>query len=176
MDRWNSRIYSGVSVLSLLIVSFLVWLVYLRNGIPESNGLLFLPEFNAGMNGIATIAIVTGILAIKSGKKVKHAISMASATFASALFFIGYTIHHYLSGDTKFVGHGISKLVYLMILASHIALSAAVVPMILLTLIFAGTRQFERHKKIAVYTYPVWLYVSVTGVVVYLFLKLSGSI
>ncbi len=176
MQQWNYRIYALVGFLSVAVVTFLVWLVYFKNGVAMTHSLAFLPALNAGMNAAATLSIITGIVAIKAGNKVKHGISMAAATFFSTLFFIGYTIHHYAHGDSHFVGNGVIKVVYLLILVSHIVLSAIVVPLILTTLAFAITRQFEFHKKIARYTYPVWLYVSVTGVIIFLFLKASGSI
>lgn len=92
---------------------------------------------------------------------------MASATLSSALFLVCYIIYHSYQGDTKFLAEGLIRPVYFFILISHILLSMVAVPLVLLTLWFAITQRFTSHKKIARWTFPIWLYVSVTGILVY---------
>jgi putative membrane protein len=96
---------------------------------------------------------------------------MIPAVVCSALFLVSYVIYHSYQGDTKFLGTGWIRPTYFFILISHIILSVVVVPMILSTLFFSATRRFQAHRKIARWTYPIWLYVSITGVTVYLFLR-----
>jgi len=96
---------------------------------------------------------------------------MILATFSSALFLISYLLYHYYHGDTKFPGQGIIRPVYFFILITHIITSILVVPLIFTTLFFAASKRFEKHRRIARWTYPIWLYVSITGILVYLLLK-----
>jgi putative membrane protein len=96
---------------------------------------------------------------------------MILATVSSALFLVGYLLYHYYHGDTKFPGEGVIRPIYFFILITHIITSIVVVPLVFLTLFFAITKRFAKHRKIAAWTYPVWLYVSVTGILVYYLLK-----
>ena len=96
---------------------------------------------------------------------------MLGAVVFSVLFLTSYIVYHHFHGDTPFPGQGFIRPVYFVILISHIGLSIIALPMVLTTLYYAGTRQFQTHRKIARYTLPIWLYVSVTGVAVFLFLK-----
>jgi len=97
---------------------------------------------------------------------------MVSAVIVAGTFLVSYVVYHHFHGDTPFTGQGIIRPIYFFVLISHIVLSMVAVPLVLTTLFFAGTARFDRHKKIARITFPVWLYVSVTGVAVYFFLKL----
>jgi putative membrane protein len=96
---------------------------------------------------------------------------MYAATITSALFLLGYISYHHFHGDTKFIATGAIRPLYFGVLISHILLSATQVPLILSTLYFALTQQFVKHKKTAKITFPIWLYVSVTGVIIFIFLK-----
>ncbi len=170
----NRTATSGVLALSVVIFAFLLWLLYLREpeaGASEFNwDLTFMPALNSLMNGLSALCIVFGIRAIKSGNRTVHIRFMLSAVAFSALFLVGYLFYHAVHGDTRFQGEGLIRTVYFFILISHVVLSAVVLPLILMTLFFAGTERFPFHKRIARWTYPVWLYVSVTGVLVYLIL------
>ena len=129
-----------------------------------------LPTVNATLNALATCFIVAGFVHIKRGNKKAHIVCMVSALVVSAAFLTCYLIYHYAHPTTEFAHDGWPKTVYFLILFTHIPLAAAVVPMVLMTVIPALRQRFDRHKRVARWTLPVWLYVSVTGVLVYLML------
>ena len=123
---------------------------------------------NATLNGISAVLLAAGYTAIRLGKKETHKKFMISAFVVSCAFLISYLIYHYRVGDVKFQGQGWIRPVYFTILISHIILAAAIVPMILITLRRAWLERFDKHKIIARWTLPLWFYVSVTGVIIYL--------
>ncbi len=130
-----------------------------------------LPALNATLNSCATVFLVAGLVFIKRGQKRAHIACMATALLISVAFLTSYTIYHYgTEAVTKFTHPGWPKAVYLSILFTHIPLAALTVPLVLMTVIPALRRRFDRHKRVARWIYPVWLYVSVTGVLVYLML------
>lgn len=159
--------------LSAVIYAGLMWLIYAFE-LKErwADGLPWLPHFNAACNATSATAVALGVWLIKSGKKQAHAVAMIFATLASAAFLVGYLTHHTLHGDTPFTSTGAIRTVYFAILISHIILSGVALPLILNTLSFAALRRFEAHRRIARWTYPVWLYVSVTGVIIWFFLRI----
>ena len=167
----NKQAVSGILALSAVIVAFLFWLIYFAPSVGNKANVAFLPAANALLNSTSAVCVALGILAIKGGKRDAHMRFMISATIASGLFLVCYIVYHSVQGDTKFLGQGFIRPVYFFILISHILLSIAVVPMILCTLFFAISKRFVAHKRIAKFTYPVWLYVSVTGVLVFLLLR-----
>lgn len=125
------------------------------------------PAINASLNALSMCAVITGAVMIARGKKKAHAIAMIAAVCASALFLAGYLYYHYHHGSTRYQGQGILRTVYFSILISHTILAAVIVPMILRTVYLAAKKQYEKHRKIAKITLPLWLYVSFTGVVIY---------
>lgn len=129
-----------------------------------------LPTLNASLNFIATLFLASGYIAIKKGKRELHIKLMISALIVSALFLTSYLIYHYHVPSKKFPDLGWIKTVYLIILIPHIILAAGMVPMILKTFWHAYKKDWEKHKKIARITFPIWMYVSITGVIVYLML------
>ena len=170
--RGTRNAIAVILALSAAIVLFLFWLIYFQKPATAATGSSILPFFNACCNALAAGFITSGILAIHRGQRRLHAWCMASATFFSASVLVGYLIYHYTHGHSTFGGTGWIRTIYLLVLVSHIVLSALVVPMILSTLFFALRRQWNLHRKIARWTYPVWLYVSVTGIVVFVFLRI----
>jgi putative membrane protein len=130
-----------------------------------------LASINAILNSICVCFLVSGYIAIRLGKKAVHIKCMMTAILSSFLFLISYLTYHHFHGDSKFGGEGTIRTVYFFILISHILLSIVNFPMILVTLSLAFNKSYERHKKWAVWTFPIWLYVSVTGVVIYFMLK-----
>lgn len=134
----------------------------------------FLPQVNAVLNATATVLLVCGLVAIKRGKREGHARFMVAAFVASALFLVGYLTYHFgvqdELGPTRFNGTGLAKSAYLVMLLTHVLLAIVNLPMILRTLYLARKGRFEAHKRWARWTFPIWLYVSVTGVLVYLVL------
>jgi uncharacterized membrane protein YozB (DUF420 family) len=132
----------------------------------------FFPALNAFLNGSSALLIGTGYYFIKSGRRNAHKRMMIAAFVTSMLFLISYLYYHLVlrAGVTHFQGQGIWRPVYFSILISHTFLAAVVVPFILITLYRALSGKFARHRAIARYTFPIWMYVSVTGVVIYVLL------
>lgn len=128
----------------------------------------FLPPIYATINGITAILLVIAFFAIKSGKRLLHERIMKTCIGLSVCFLIMYVIYHMTSETTRFGGTGVIRYVYLFILATHIVLSIAIIPMVLFSFVRGISGDFERHKKLSRVTFPLWLYVAVTGVVVYL--------
>lgn len=160
---------------SLLAVGFLFWLLYLRRGGGDASALAFLPAVNAGLNATTSAFLIRGWFAIKAGERDLHAFCQKTAFVFSALFLVCYILYHSVHGDSHYPGHGILRGVYFFILISHILLSMAALPMVLATFFFALSGRFATHRKLARITFPVWLYVSLTGVLVFAFLKLARS-
>jgi uncharacterized membrane protein YozB (DUF420 family) len=129
-----------------------------------------LPLVNATLNGIAAVLLTIGYAQIRARRRDVHRAFMIAAFVASALFLTSYTIYHARAGSRPFTGHGPARAVYFTILISHVVLATAVLPLALVTLFRALKGNFPAHARIARWTLPIWLYVSVTGVVVYLML------
>ncbi len=129
-----------------------------------------LPPLNAILNSLTTIALLMGFTFIRKKKVIPHRICMGIAVFCSVCFLTSYLTYHFHFGTTRFAGEGWARPVYFSILFSHTLLAALTVPLVILTLSRALRSQFDRHRKIARWTLPIWLYVSITGVVIYLFL------
>jgi uncharacterized membrane protein YozB (DUF420 family) len=133
-------------------------------------GVSDLPALNATLNGVAALFLLAGYVFIRQRRISAHRASMVAAVVASALFLVSYVAYHANAGSKPFPGTGPVRAVYFFILVTHIVLAAAIVPMVLMTLSRALKQRFDRHAVIARRTLPLWLYVSVTGVVIYLML------
>lgn len=129
--------------------------------------LAFLPPIYAGINGATAIVLIAAFYAIKNKNRKLHERLMKSAIALSLAFLVMYIAYHMTSDSTKFGGEGMIKYVYYFILITHIILSIAVIPFVLITYVRAITNNIERHRKIARITFPIWLYVAITGVIVY---------
>jgi putative membrane protein len=174
LDKINDKsAVRYILTLSAVIILFLVWYIYFResSGHSDHDFIKSLPFVNACLNGFSASLITIGVICIKRQKVKTHTTCMILATVSSALFLVGYLLYHYYHGDTKFPGEGVIRPIYFFILITHIITSIVVVPLVFLTLFFAITKRFAKHRKIAAWTYPVWLYVSVTGILVYYLLK-----
>ena len=125
------------------------------------------PAINATLNGTSAVLIVTGRRLIKRGRVAAHRACMIAAVVASSLFLVCYVYYHAHAGVVRFQGQGLVRPVYFSILISHMILAAVIVPLVIITLARAWRGKFDRHRAIARWTFPVWLYVSVTGVVIY---------
>src|SRR3982751_2119043 len=134
------------------------------------HGISFLPHLNACLNSASAILLMCGFFFIRRGRVTAHRNCQISAVITSTLFLASYLTYHYYHGTTPFTGVGIVRLLYFIILFSHTILAIVIVPLVILTLLRAARRDFQRHRKIARLTLPIWIYVSVTGVVVYLML------
>lgn len=130
----------------------------------------YLPTVNAALNSLSAAFLIAGYFFIKRKNISAHKACMISAFSASALFLISYLVYHYQVGSVPFEGQGWIRTLYFTILISHTVLAVAIVPLVLITLTRALKGNFERHRRIARWTFPLWLYVSVTGVLVYLML------
>ena len=133
--------------------------------------LTFLPPIYAGINALTAVLLVLAFVAIKKKNIVLHKKLMSTAIGCSVVFLLMYVAYHMTSDSTKFGGEGVIRTVYFVILITHIALSIVVIPFVLITYVRAITNNIERHKKIARITFPLWLYVAVTGVIVYLMIS-----
>jgi putative membrane protein len=165
----------AITALSVAIAAFLIWLIYFKGRIAAPEWVSILPSANAMFNSLSALCLIFGYINIRKGKRIVHMRFMLSATVFSALFLISYITYHYFHGDTKFPGQGWIRPVYFFILITHISLSLVALPLILATLWYSLRNQFRFHKKVARWTFPVWLYVSVTGVIVYFVLRTYTS-
>lgn len=130
-----------------------------------------LPSLNATLNALSTCFILIGLFFIKNDRKQAHILAMSAALVTSTLFLVSYLTYHFqVSGVTRFTHIGWPRIVYFFVLATHVPLAAITVPLVLLTIIPALRQRYDRHRRIARWTVPIWLYVSITGVLVYLML------
>ena len=159
-----------------------IWIIILSIAIPLVVAVLFsvkidvrlpvfLPPIYATLNAFTAVLLVLGFWAVKNKKIALHEKLMKTAIAFSVLFLVLYVAYHMTSDSTKFGGEGTIKTVYFIILISHIFLSVLVIPFVLVTYVRAITNQVELHKKIARFTFPLWLYVAVTGVIVYVMIS-----
>ena len=162
----------AVSAAALL---FLVWLIYFKApAATEVAWVTNLSAVNAALNSLSTVFLLLGFREIRARNFAKHMRFMISAFITSALFLVSYIVYHHFVGDTPFTGQGFIRPVYFFILISHIVLSIFVVPLVLSSFFFAFSGNFATHRKISTWTFPIWLYVSVTGVMVFFMLKIFG--
>ena len=145
--------------------------VILLENLPTAKPLTFLPPIYAAINGLTAMFLVTAIYYIKKGNRVVHEKLIKVCISLSLAFLVMYIAYHITSDPTKFLGTGFIAYLYYFILISHIILSITVIPFVLVTYVRAITNDFEAHKKIARITFPLWLYVAVTGVVVYIMIS-----
>jgi putative membrane protein len=130
-----------------------------------------LPPIYATINGITAVLLITAVIAIKNGNRKRHELLMKIAIACSLVFLVLYIAYHMTTDSTAFGGSGAIKYIYFFILLSHIVLSIATIPLVLITYVRALAEKFDKHKKIAKITFPIWLYVAVTGVIVYLMIS-----
>lgn len=158
-----------ITIVSIVIPIAVASLFMIK--IPNVAPLSFLPPIYASINGITAILLIAAVIAIKNGKRKLHEQLNTIAIICSALFLVMYVAYHMTSDSTKFGGEGLIKYIYLFILITHILLSIVIIPFVLITFLRARLGQFSAHKKIAKITFPLWLYVAITGVIVYLMIS-----
>lgn len=168
-DRTFFVLIGAVSALALALLAYL--LLVRRGGLVSGVDLRFMPAVNAALNASAAALLLAGWVAIRRGARRAHQRLMVAAFGASALFLVGYLAYHAVHGDTRYAGTGAARALYLLVLASHVLLSMAVVPGALLAFYFAWRGAFARHRRVTRWLAPVWLYVSVTGVLIYFMLR-----
>lgn len=160
-------------LLSTVVIGFLLWLIYFKESAGEgfAASVRLLPALNAALNALSACSLVAGFVSIRRGLVNTHRNFMFGALLFSALFLVSYILYHSAHGDTVFRGTGIIRPVYFFILISHILLTAVALPMILTTVFFALTGRFTAHRRLARFTFPAWLYISVTGVGIFFMLR-----
>jgi putative membrane protein len=169
-DKKYNKWIIALSIIIPLAVAAL-FRINLRDFGFDVEPLTFLPPIYASINGLTAVILLIAFWAIKNKKIVLHESLMQTAIGCSVVFLVMYIAYHMTSDSTKFGGEGVIKYVYYFILISHILLSIVIIPFVLITYVRAITNDFERHKKIARFTFPMWLYVAVTGVIVYLMIS-----
>lgn len=167
LEQKFSKFIVLVSILIPVVVA-LLFSVKLKDFGFHVEPLSFLPPIYATINAVTAVVLVAGVLAIKNGKRKLHKQLMTTAIALSVVFLVMYVAYHMTSDSTKFGGEGMIRNLYFFILISHILLSIAVIPLVMITYVRTLAEKFDKHKKIAKITFPIWLYVAVTGVVVYL--------
>jgi putative membrane protein len=163
----------AILALSVAASAFLFWLIYVHPASATSTQYAFLPALNAVLNGLAATALLIGYTFIRSRRIKAHRAAMITAFGFSTLFLVSYIAHHALHGDVRYPLHAAGRMIYLPLLASHILLAVVALPMVLVTFFFSLSGRIPQHRKIARWTFPIWLYVSVTGVITFVMLRLA---
>ncbi len=161
-----------VALISVILLGVVAFLFYFRSsGVTASVRVYRLPMINAGLNTLTALLLILGYRAIRARRVRHHQLLMISALVSSGLFLIIYLIFHASASPTSYGGQGILRPVYYFLLVSHIALAALITPLALTTIILAFRQNFTAHRKIARITLPLWLYVSISGLLVYLLIR-----
>tara|TARA_B100000902_G_scaffold3803_1_gene4858 strand:- start:513 stop:1034 length:522 start_codon:yes stop_codon:yes gene_type:complete len=166
----KSKIYNRLIIVVSIAIPIVVAILFTVK-IPNATPLNFLPPIYATINGITAVLLIFALRAIKSGQRLLHERMMKVCIGLSLIFLVMYIAYHMTSDPTPFGGEGLIAYVYYFILISHIILSIVLIPMVLTSYVRAIQKQFDPHKKIAKITFPIWLYVTITGVIVYLMIS-----
>jgi putative membrane protein len=168
------NVLAAILVVSAVATVFLFWLIYMHPATDRSGvRFAFLPALNALLNGLSAMALLIGYTLIRARRIAAHRASMLTAFAFSTLFLVSYIFHHALHGDVRYPAHAALRMVYLPLLASHILLAIVALPLILITFFFALSGRIPMHRAVARWTFPLWLYVSITGVITYAMLRLA---
>ncbi len=173
-DNYLEKKYNTLIIVVSIIIPIVVAILFgvkLKDFGYDVAPLSFLPPIYATTNGFTAVLLISAVVAIKNGKRKLHERMMTSAVALSIAFLVMYVAYHMTADSTKFGGVGAIRYVYFFILVTHIVLSIVIIPMVLITYVRALGKNFDKHKKIARITFPIWLYVAVTGVVVYLMIS-----
>jgi len=168
-------VFSGIAVVSSAIVVVVALLIAAPAPVGTRADLSILPFVNALLNGTSAVLLATGYAFIRRRRVTAHLRCMLGAFAASSLFLLSYVVYHAQTGSRPYGGHGAARAIYFALLVSHIILAVAILPLALTTLYRAWRGDFSRHVRIARRTLPIWLYVSVTGVVIYVMLYHLGA-
>lgn len=166
-DKRANYIIVALSIIVPIVVAILMLLP--ETGAAES--VRNLPLFHATLNGLTAVSLITGYFFIKNGKMIYHRFCMILAFVLSSTFLISYIIYHFNTGHTAYGGEGIMRPVYFTLLITHIILAIVILPLALLSMYRGLTNQIAKHKRIAKWTFPLWLYVAISGVLVYLLMR-----
>jgi putative membrane protein len=165
---------AAILAVSAAATAFLFWLIYVHPAADSASvRLAFLPALNALLNGLSAVALLIGYTFIRARRIPAHRAAMMTAFAFSTLFLVSYILHHALHGDVRYPAHAALRSIYLPLLASHILLAVVALPLILVTFFFSLTGRIPQHRKVARWTFPLWLYVSITGVITWAMLRLA---
>ena len=164
---------AAILAVSAAATAFLFWLIYVHPAAAASSQYAFLPALNALLNGLSAIALLIGYTFIRARRIAAHRAAMMTAFGFSTLFLVSYILHHALHGDVRYPVHAALRMVYLPLLTSHIILAVVALPLVLVTFFFSLSGRIPQHRKVARWTFPLWLYVSVTGVITWAMLRLA---
>jgi putative membrane protein len=168
LEKRGPAIIIALSIIVPLVVVLLMVMPERYNFLGVEAGLF--PLFHASINAMTAVLLLTGYILIRGKNKVAHRAVMTSAFVLSAVFLVSYVISKISNEPVPYPDDAPLKLVYLFILITHIALCAIILPLVLYTMYFAWNKKFEQHKRIARWTFPIWFYIAITGVVVYAFM------
>lgn len=168
LEKKGPGIIIAISIAVPLVVVLLMFMPERYNFLGVESGLF--PLFHAVINGMTALLLFTGFTLIKSGNKQAHRKVMTTAFVLSAIFLVSYVISKISNEPVPYPDEAPLKFLYLFILITHIILSGIILPLVLYTMYFAWTQKFEKHKKLARWTFPIWMYIAITGVLVYLFM------
>ncbi|MFD2245744.1 DUF420 domain-containing protein [Pontibacter ruber] len=160
-----------IAILSVLIPVVVAMLFFMPKEGSDKVDVSFLPTLHAILNSMTAIALVIGYINIRRGNIRNHRAAMLTAFGLSAIFLVSYVTYHFLGERTIYGGEGALKYFYYFVLLTHIVLAVVIVPLVLLSVYFALTDQVKRHRRISRLTFPIWLYVAVTGVLVYILIS-----
>lgn len=160
-----------IALLSVLIPVAVALLFFMPKGGERSVDVSFLPTLHAILNSLTAVVLVIGYYQVKHNNTKAHRAAMLTAFGLSAIFLVSYVTYHFLGERTVFGGDGVLKYIYYFILLTHIVLAIVIVPLVLLSVYFGITNQLSRHRRISKWTFPIWLYVAVTGVLVYVLIS-----
>ncbi len=169
LEKRGPALIIAISIIVPLVVVVLMFMPQRYNFLGVEAGLF--PLFHALLNGSTALLLVTGYALIKAGNRTAHRAVMTTAFVISAIFLVSYVISKISNEPVPYPEDAAFRGLYLFILITHIVLSAIILPLVLYTMYFAWNKRYERHKKIARVTFPIWLYIAVTGVLVYLFMQ-----
>ena len=171
-EKQENKYRGLIVVLSVAIPVVVALLIFFpQTGKLGDFDVSFLPHLNGILNTATSLCLIAGFIYIKSKNESMHRVMMISAFLLSSIFLISYVVYHFQAEPTRFGGEGFLKYLYFIILITHILLAAIVVPFVLFSIYYAITDQRQRHKKIVKWTFPIWIYVAITGVVVYLMIS-----
>jgi len=174
-SRSDRAFYLFTAIASAAALSVIAWLLLFRRGATGGPDLSFMPAVNASLNATASVLLASGWIAIRRGARNVHKRLMVASFAVSGLFLVGYLAYHYVHGDTRYPADAPFRIPYLVILATHVILSIPILPAALLAFWFAARGRFDRHVRITRVLLPAWLYVSVTGVLIFFLLRSAYS-
>jgi putative membrane protein len=161
-----------ILAISLGVLAFLFWLIYFRPpALTSARFVNHLDAVNASLNGLSAVLVCAGLIAVKARRYERHMKLMFAALGSSAMFLVSYVVYHTFHPETKFTNPGAIRYVYFFVLISHIVLSGVAVPLILSSFYLALAGRMRGHKRVSKFTFPIWLYVSVTGVLIFAMLR-----